>query len=133
VALGAKYLVMDLLPVETLNPDFDSIILSAFTFLRRSGAPPNRLSPTFNFGGGSGRENLGLLVSTPRLRAMNFMMSAGVNGAWWHASSALMDARANSSLSETSPQNTWSSCTARCRPVSRRNMSMRTANQADEG
>lgn len=45
VALGAKYLMLEVLPVETDNSDFDAIALAAFNFLRDSGVPPNHLSP----------------------------------------------------------------------------------------
>jgi hypothetical protein len=43
-ALGAKYLITDLLPIETDTSDFNAIALAAFEFLRGSGVPPNRLS-----------------------------------------------------------------------------------------
>jgi hypothetical protein len=45
VALGGKYLVMDILPLETNTPDFNAIVLAGFQFLREHGVPPNRLSP----------------------------------------------------------------------------------------
>jgi hypothetical protein len=44
VALGAKALVMDILPIETNTPDFNALVLAGFQFLRQNGVPPNRLS-----------------------------------------------------------------------------------------
>jgi hypothetical protein len=44
VALGGKYLVLDLMPNETDTPDFNAIVLAGFQFLRQSSVPPNRLS-----------------------------------------------------------------------------------------
>ena len=43
-ALGAKFLVTDILPIETDTPDFNAIVTAGFTFLRKNGVPPNRLS-----------------------------------------------------------------------------------------
>jgi hypothetical protein len=45
VVLGAKNLLLEILPIGTANSDFDSIVLAAFHFLRDCGVPPNRLSP----------------------------------------------------------------------------------------
>jgi hypothetical protein len=45
VALGGKYLVTDILPIETDTPDFKVIVLAGLLFLRDSGVPLNRLSP----------------------------------------------------------------------------------------
>ena len=44
-ALGGKYLVTDILPIETDTPDFNAIVAAAFKFLRANGVPPIRLSP----------------------------------------------------------------------------------------
>lgn len=43
-ALGGKYLVTDILPVETDTPDFNAIVAAGFKFLRDNGVPSNRLS-----------------------------------------------------------------------------------------
>ncbi|HTJ70941.1 MAG TPA: hypothetical protein VL551_25590 [Actinospica sp.] len=44
-ALGGKYLVTDILPIETDTEDFNAIVLAGYQFLRKNGAPPIRLSP----------------------------------------------------------------------------------------
>jgi hypothetical protein len=44
-ALGGKYLVTDILPIETDTADFNAIMLAGYQFLRQNGVPPMRLSP----------------------------------------------------------------------------------------
>ncbi|MDZ5447848.1 hypothetical protein U2F26_34995 [Micromonospora sp. 4G57] len=44
-ALGGKYLVTDILPIETDTPEFNAIVAAGLKFLRDNGVPPNRLSP----------------------------------------------------------------------------------------
>jgi hypothetical protein len=45
VALGGKYLVLDILPIDTDTADFNAIVLAGYQFLRHNGVPPVHLSP----------------------------------------------------------------------------------------
>jgi hypothetical protein len=45
VALGGKYVVTDILPIETDTDDFNAIVLAGYQFLRNNGVPPRYLSP----------------------------------------------------------------------------------------
>jgi hypothetical protein len=44
-ALGAKYVLLDVLPIDTDTPHFNAIAAAGYQFLRDHGVPPNRLSP----------------------------------------------------------------------------------------